>query len=266
MAGIRLSGCVLLNMVITNNLLVNCGSTLDTDAVTAYRTPLFISANTIEGLTIDNNQFADDVATTRIFYFIYLLTGTSAENVRIVDNHFKKSGTGGNWVKPIHIAENLSQPLLLGDMQAFVTPSGQVALGSRIIDRSNGFVYTTKSDGLTWWVVDWPVTWLVTGDFTLGAGWGNTASITTLAQNSTDKGFIVEITAGGSGIAANPTCKLTFKDSAYTYPPFASVTMSAGSGARAFTNMGRTADWVEFTYLGTPVAGSTYQFTVVLVP
>jgi hypothetical protein len=141
-----------------------------------------------------------------------------------------------------------------------------VALGSRIIDRSNGFVYTTKSDGLTWWVVDWPVTWLVTGDFTLGAGWGNTASITTLAQNSTDKGFIVEITAGGSGIAANPTCKLTFKDSAYTYPPFASVTMSAGSGARAFTNMGRTADWVEFTYLGTPVAGSTYQFTVVLVP
>lgn len=59
---------------------------------------------------------------------------------------------------------------------------------------------------------------LVTGDFALSAGWGSTASITTLSGK--DSRFSLEITSAGTGQAANPTLTLTFTDGAWPVVPF----------------------------------------------
>jgi len=69
----------------------------------------------------------------------------------------------------------------------------------------------------------------VNGDWVLSAGWGSTATAT-VAASSKDNRFMVTILCQGSGIAANPTATLTFKNGTFTSAPFAVLNWSGGTG------------------------------------
>lgn len=108
-------------------------------------------------------------------------------------------------------------------------------------------------------------TTLVAADIALSAGWGNTAT-DTINGSSKDSRFDVNITCGGTGIAANPTATLTFKDGAFAATPIAVV-----NGWNDTDNTGIALKWVEstttlvITFLGTPVAGKVYRIKGVLL-
>ena len=101
----------------------------------------------------------------------------------------------------------------------------------------------------------------VAGDYALSAGWGNTATVSTVAAR--DTGGRVSITCGGSGIAANPTVTLTYKDGTWTTVPTC-VPCRSDINAPAtapFVPTSDTATTFVLTFLGTPVAGTIYTFS-----
>lgn len=101
-------------------------------------------------------------------------------------------------------------------------------------------------------------TQLVAGDFVLSAGWGTTAAVT--AITGTDAGAVFTVTANGTGIAANPTITLTFHDGTWTNVPLVVSKQVGGTGQRSDVTDAPTATTWVGTYIGTPVAGSTYIF------
>ena len=95
-------------------------------------------------------------------------------------------------------------------------------------------------------------------DYTLSSGWGDTASLTTVAARDTGGRLIV--LCGGTGIAANPSITLTFADGAWSSFP-ATVcsdgnTPGMADGRWAVTSISATA--MVLTFYGTPVSGTAY--------
>ncbi len=94
------------------------------------------------------------------------------------------------------------------------------------------------------------------GDFALSAGWGTTAAVS--AVTGTDQGWNITVTANGTGIAANPTVTLTFKDGTWTNAPICVSKMVGGTGAVTQLTEAPAATTNTLTFQGTPVAASTY--------
>jgi hypothetical protein len=106
-------------------------------------------------------------------------------------------------------------------------------------------------------------TTLVAGDFTLGAGWGSTASTAITLSTSKDQASVTTITTGGSGIALNPTYLLTFHDGTFTQVPACSAIQTGGNDVIAdLTVTARSATAYTFQWNGTPVTGKTYEITI----
>lgn len=101
----------------------------------------------------------------------------------------------------------------------------------------------------------------VAGDYALSAGWGNTATVSTVAAR--DTGGRVSITCGGSGIAANPTVTLTYKDGTWTTVPTCVPQRSDINAPETaeFRPTSDTATTFVLTFLGTPVSGTIYTFS-----
>lgn len=98
------------------------------------------------------------------------------------------------------------------------------------------------------------------GNFALGAGWGDTVAIADLAGG--DSSFKFKITAGGSGIAANPTIVYTFADGGWggNYPT-ASCIQTGGTGIQAdvlLSNGIATNTTLPMIWAATPTAAATY--------
>lgn len=111
-------------------------------------------------------------------------------------------------------------------------------------------------------------TMLAPGDFSLSAGWGTTASVSSVLGNPTDSGGTVRITSAGTGQGANPTVTFTYPDGAR--PAATNVvlvtrerTLSADQIGVAFHVSAQTATAVTFTFNGTPVDTEVYGFTFV---
>jgi len=99
-------------------------------------------------------------------------------------------------------------------------------------------------------------TTLVAGDFALSAGWGNTAAVSAVSGN--DQSFTLTVTANGTGIVANPTVTLTFKDGAWAAAPGGLAKMTGGTGAVAdVTGVPGTTTWI-MTFNDLPIAADTY--------
>lgn len=99
------------------------------------------------------------------------------------------------------------------------------------------------------------------GDYALSAGWGNTATVSSVAAR--DTGGRVSITCNGAGIAANPTVTLTYKDGAWGVAPTC-VPQRADINAPSAAQFVPTSDTLTtfvLTFLGTPVAGTVYTFS-----
>lgn len=107
-------------------------------------------------------------------------------------------------------------------------------------------------------------TTLTSADFALSAGWGDSASIAFVGTPK-DQRYIISITANGAGIAASPTFTHTFKDGAFGNP--VAVVSPYGSGAlttaRVVQSIGATS--LQILFNGTPVAGTTYSFAVMVM-
>jgi polygalacturonase len=107
---------------------------------------------------------------------------------------------------------------------------------------------------------------VVAGDFALSAGWGTTASVS--AVSGDDSRGTVTVTSSGTGQGANPTITFTFHDLAFAVAPFAIVQAAGGTGTWAglvAVRWSSTTLALTITPLFTPVAGSTYQFSWVLI-
>lgn len=106
-------------------------------------------------------------------------------------------------------------------------------------------------------------TTLVAGDFTLGAGWGNTASIAITDTTSKDSAAIVTITTAGTGIVANPTLQLTFKDGTWTNTPACNAIQSGGNDIFGdSTTTARSATAQTWQWNATPTTAKTYEVTI----
>lgn len=106
---------------------------------------------------------------------------------------------------------------------------------------------------------------ITSGDFALGTGWGNTATLT-VNPGSTDTAGSLYVTCGGTGIAANPRIIMTFKDG--TFPANGCVQLvqlydndeSANAGPLYHVLIKPSLTAPQWFMLGTPITGKNYFF------
>lgn len=100
--------------------------------------------------------------------------------------------------------------------------------------------------------------------FVLSAGWGNTATVITV-NGCRDNRFEVQVTAGGSAIAANPTITLEFVDGAYlSSPQYSMRALNYTDKTAVVADLEAEAARLTITLYGTPVAGKVYKFVATM--
>jgi len=106
---------------------------------------------------------------------------------------------------------------------------------------------------------------VTTSDFAIGAGWGTTATVTSVASGSNDQRGSVLITASGASFAqATATVTFTFHDGAWASAPFCRVHLIANSNAVTESatpqTQTTTTTALSFTHNVLPVDTKTYRF------
>lgn len=109
---------------------------------------------------------------------------------------------------------------------------------------------------------------VVAGDFTLGTGWGTTASIA-VAAGSTDQRGECTITSAGTG-QAQATADVTrvYKDGGFAGTPFARVQLIDNSNAVTEAqpvNQSATTTQHAWRHAVLPVATKTYKFSWLVI-
>lgn len=104
---------------------------------------------------------------------------------------------------------------------------------------------------------------LVAGDFSIGAGWGSTASIASVS--GTDAAGSITILTGGTGIAANPSITFTFHDGTWTNPPIVVVSRGDVQTAGHVAAVTISATQVVFIVNTTPNTGQDYPIYFVCI-
>jgi hypothetical protein len=98
---------------------------------------------------------------------------------------------------------------------------------------------------------------------TLSAGWGSTAAVSAIVCHGSS--YTYRVTAGGSGIAANPTMTVSHRATGPENPPAPVCVNEASSSTPARVDRviaSQTMAQSVFTWVGTPVSGATYDFNV----
>lgn len=99
---------------------------------------------------------------------------------------------------------------------------------------------------------------LEAGDFALSAGFGSTAAVSSISGNSLAGSF--SVTANGTGLGANPTITITYKDGPLASGQKAFVQRTGGSQLTVVTTIAPGVSTAVITFNGTPVAGQVYSF------
>jgi hypothetical protein len=73
------------------------------------------------------------------------------------------------------------------------------------------------------------------------------------------------LTANGSGVAANPTVTLTFHDGTWFAAPYAVVGRNDGNAPSDAPTWTTTPTTLVIVFPTTPVAGTTYTFTWIIM-
>jgi hypothetical protein len=98
-------------------------------------------------------------------------------------------------------------------------------------------------------------------DFSLSAGWGTTASITSVSGQ--DSATYLTISSTGTGQASGPTLTQTFHDGAWSNPPECISRQTGGTGIVSdWTVSSRSTTKYVWTYNSIPCAGCTYELSV----
>ncbi len=103
---------------------------------------------------------------------------------------------------------------------------------------------------------------VVTGDFSLSAAWGSTASVPSV--NGRNQRFHFRVNCSGSGIAANPTVTYTPNNGSWIDAPTAIVIRNGGNQPTVAMSWVTTADDIVITFLGTPLTGQSFEFEVIV--
>lgn len=102
---------------------------------------------------------------------------------------------------------------------------------------------------------------LTATDFTPSAGWGNSASVSSV--NGRDDGVSFCVDSAGTGQGADPTITLTFKGSRATGGgPEVIVVRRDGDQMTVPLSWTTSDTAIVITFNGTPVAGQSYDFTL----
>jgi hypothetical protein len=100
---------------------------------------------------------------------------------------------------------------------------------------------------------------LASSDLSL-SGWGSSATVS-IDPGSTDQRGQIAVTAKGLGISANPTLTLTFRDGPWFAAPFAVVGRNDPNAPARAPTWRTTPKMLVITFQGTPVAGTVYKFS-----
>ena len=94
----------------------------------------------------------------------------------------------------------------------------------------------------------------------IGPSWGDTATVDLVNGNDSVCSF--RVNSSGTGQAANPVIRVTFKDGAWagTLSPIAQVQRSSGDQMTVANQVSTSATAITITFLGTPVAGQNFVY------
>jgi len=104
---------------------------------------------------------------------------------------------------------------------------------------------------------------LVAGDFALSAGFGTTATVTSVT--GTDQRFGFTVNSSGTGQGADPTIILTFTDGAWTAAPFVVTGRTGGDQLAVALTVTTSTTTATITFRGTPIAAQTYGIECILM-
>ena len=147
-AGIRLSYCGIDTVSITDNTLIDCGSSKVAGIGETERPPMVIRPTTVADLDISDNTFIDDIAVTRIPFWMYLRASVSSSGVEIHDNSYTMTGDKVMFERQFRVADDVIQPLFTDRVTGFVVPTHVVDDASTIID--GVYTWTVDVTGLIW--------------------------------------------------------------------------------------------------------------------
>jgi hypothetical protein len=105
---------------------------------------------------------------------------------------------------------------------------------------------------------------LTPADFSLSSGWGSSASVSAYPGSADQRGQIT-VFANGAGMAANPTVTLTFHDGTWVVAPFAVVGRNDPNTPSGSPTWSTTPTTLVITFQGTPVAGTFYTFSWIVI-
>lgn len=99
----------------------------------------------------------------------------------------------------------------------------------------------------------------------LSAGWGTTATVS--GASGTDEALSFTVNSSGTGQGASPTITITFKDGTFTNAPKAVVMRNDSSSpvTAPFHTISTTATTLTITFVGTPVAGNSYSYFLLVL-
>ena len=105
---------------------------------------------------------------------------------------------------------------------------------------------------------------LTSGKVSLSGGWGSTASVT-VAAGTVNGAFVIDVQAGGSGIASDPTITIDISGAGFTNNPipFMSNRGSVAGGLFSLSSVSPTS--LTFTYVALPVTGNTYGVSGLII-
>jgi hypothetical protein len=105
---------------------------------------------------------------------------------------------------------------------------------------------------------------LVDADIAISAGWGTTA--TKSVVRGKDGRMRLQVASSGTGQVADPTITVTFKKAFTAIPVAVCSRGDVAAAAGDLRNSTPSASAPIFTFKGTPVAGQTYIFDIIVVP
>lgn len=99
---------------------------------------------------------------------------------------------------------------------------------------------------------------VVNGDFSLSAAWGSTGAISNLAGSNASGN--IQITAGGTGIVANPTITFTYHagDTFTSFPVIMQSRFDSSTEVGTWQLTAKSNTTCTWMFLGTPTTGHTY--------
>lgn len=168
------------------------------------------------------------------------------------------------------LGASIMGPLLLPESTAFAASSSNEALYGdsithRVSHKDNGVATaftvadTVRADTLreTLHISDQGAV-CTNGELVLSAGWGTTATVTTVVGIGQTCEWT--LTSSGTGQAASPTITDTLTNALPTATTVCEMRMVGGSGTATLIDQTTLSATVPiFTFLGTPVAASTYK-------